>query len=85
MNVLVILVGCLALATAEKFTPVKEPNPFKLPFFPAGRVTNGETAERTQFKYQVGLSLRGDNASYWCGGTIISDRWVVTAAHCTVG
>lgn len=83
MKFLVVFVSCLAVASAVDFTPIKEPNPFNLPFTPSGRITNGETAERSQFKYQVGLSLRGVEGNYWCGGTIISERWIITAAHCT--
>ncbi|EDW72950.1 uncharacterized protein Dwil_GK17276 [Drosophila willistoni] len=50
---------------------------------PEGRITGGEIAERNQFPYQVGLLLYVNGGAAWCGGTLISDRWVVTAAHCT--
>jgi len=44
------------------------------------RITNGYTAERGQFPWQVGLII--DNL-FFCGGSLISNQWVLTAAHCT--
>lgn len=51
-----------------------------------GRITNGQTAAPGQFPYQVGLSLKmSATSSAWCGGSLIGNRWVLSAAHCTDG
>lgn len=46
-------------------------------------ITNGELAEVGQFPYQAGLNISfGGNLTAWCGGTLISHYWIITAAHC---
>ncbi|XP_017058990.1 brachyurin [Drosophila ficusphila] len=48
-----------------------------------GRISGGELAEVNQFPYQVGLSIEEPNDMFcWCGASLISDRYLLTAAHC---
>ncbi|GJQ84301.1 hypothetical protein Trydic_g5239 [Trypoxylus dichotomus] len=44
-----------------------------------GRIVGGETVTIEDHPYQVSVQLLG---SHWCGGSIISDRYIVSAAHC---
>ncbi|ELW46924.1 Coagulation factor IX [Tupaia chinensis] len=43
------------------------------------RIVGGENAKQGQFPWQVLLSSEGDA---FCGGSIVNEKWVVTAAHC---
>lgn len=45
------------------------------------RIVNGETVDIEDVPYYVGLVHNND---FGCGGSIISNRWVITAAHCVV-
>ncbi|XP_052086018.1 plasma kallikrein-like [Mytilus californianus] len=47
------------------------------------RIIGGTNAPRGAWPWQV--ALRFMTGVYMCGGALISDRWVVTAAHCLKG
>jgi len=48
---------------------------------PSIAIVNGSNAPSCKWIWQVGLFQPGSSNSF-CGGSIISDRWVVTAKHC---
>ena len=44
----------------------------------------GQETEVNEYPWQVGLVFPSSKVP-WCGGSIISDRHIMTAAHCTAG
>uniref|UniRef100_T1J631 Peptidase S1 domain-containing protein n=1 Tax=Strigamia maritima TaxID=126957 RepID=T1J631_STRMM len=47
------------------------------------RVVGGVTTEIHEYPWQAGISTH--NGYLFCGGTLINNRYVITAAHCTRG
>ncbi|VDI66723.1 Hypothetical predicted protein [Mytilus galloprovincialis] len=47
------------------------------------RIIQGQDADIADFPWQV--SLRTSSDSHTCGGIILTDTWILTAAHCTQG
>ncbi|XP_018424271.1 PREDICTED: chymotrypsin-C-like [Nanorana parkeri] len=48
------------------------------------RVVNGEDTVPKSWPWQISLQYQGSSGAWGhtCGGTLISDTWVLTAAHC---
>src|SRR5262245_60143258 len=46
------------------------------------RIVGGEKTDIKDHPWQVALDVRMDGRNYLCGGSIIAERWVLTAAHC---
>ncbi|KAH8365741.1 hypothetical protein KR093_003948, partial [Drosophila rubida] len=66
--------GAVVPSAVEKAVNVKDIS---------GRITNGYPAYEGKAPYTVGLSLVTGGSYSWCGGSIISHTWVLTARHCT--
>lgn len=49
-----------------------------------GRIIGGKNADPGQFPYQVELKITMSQGQALCGGSLISDEWVLTAGHCAI-
>ncbi|XP_043468490.1 chymotrypsin-2-like [Leptopilina heterotoma] len=49
------------------------------------RIINGRKALPGELPYQVSLQTNTKPSSFFCGGSILNENYVITAAHCVVG
>uniref|UniRef100_A0A8C3UNW4 Chymotrypsin like n=1 Tax=Catharus ustulatus TaxID=91951 RepID=A0A8C3UNW4_CATUS len=71
------VVACLALASAVSGCGVPAISPA---VSYNERIVNGQNAVPGSWPWQVSLQTR--TGSHFCGGSLINQYWVVTAAHC---
>lgn len=59
------------------FKAIKKAHPSR-----PGRILNGDIAGPTDYPYIAGVMLHFDSGNSWCGGSLISRNYVLTAANC---
>lgn len=77
---LIVLSICLALATAATITNVSV-NLQNQKFRRSARIIGGKTASKGQFPYFSPI-LQCDRLDYYCGGVILSKRYVLSEGNC---
>ncbi|KAL0266945.1 UNVERIFIED_CONTAM: hypothetical protein PYX00_009349 [Menopon gallinae] len=82
MKSFIVFAALFALSNGECFQEMLSFNALRLnPLMPDGRIVGGVDTDITQVPYQVALE---SNGNHFCGGTLISDSVVLTAAHCMI-
>lgn len=79
---LILLAVCIAFAAAD--SNYGEFGSSDIESALESRIVGGQNAEDGQFPYQVSLRTRFLR-QHFCGGSIISSRFILSAAHCTQG
>lgn len=49
------------------------------------RIIDGSPAQVGQIPWQIALFINLGTGTVFCGGSIISEEWILTAAHCALG
>jgi secreted trypsin-like serine protease len=80
MKFLIVIVSILLMSLVEcQVNP--EGCGMRLSDFP-NKIVGGYKAKVGDWGWQVGMNY---NSRHLCGGALLNDRWVVTAAHCVAG
>jgi len=75
---------CTVTCSGESSTPPPGPSDCECGITGSNRIVGGSETEANEYPWQVALKRPGARSPS-CGGSIVSSKTIVTAAHCTIG
>lgn len=82
LSVISVLVTAVAVCVTAGETESCGTSPYPDAGMSMSRIINGRDARPNEFPWQVSMQHRN---RHFCGGTVLSERFVLTAAHCVAG